>query len=75
MDILKKCFIRLLSFGWSLSMKCVSMSNKACQSRATVIDVNSSKSLDYPLGCTTIGHPYVRICVPGKVKSYESERI
>ena len=56
-------------------MKCVSMSNKACQSRATVIDVNSSKSLDYPLGCTTIGHPYVRICVPGKVKSYESERI
>ena len=56
-------------------MKCMSMSNKTCQSRATVIDINSSKPLDYSLGCNTIGHPYVRICVPNKVRNYEWERI
>ena len=80
---IKKMFIRLLSFDGLLAMKCVSMSNKPCQRRATVIDINSSEPHYYPFtvsvykcgkSCNTIYDPSARICVPEKVNNMNKKK-
>ena len=51
MDLLKKMFIRLLSFDGSLvpgSIKCISLNNRPCQARPRLVDINSNEPLYYP---------------------------
>ena len=60
-EFIKKMFIRL-----SMSIP--------CQSRATVMDINSSEPLYYPWSCDAIVDPYVRICVPNKSKKNMNEK-
>ena len=49
------------------SIKCVSLNNQPCQARPTLVNVNSNKSLYYPITasvnkygrrCNTIDDPY-----------------
>ena len=61
MDLSQKMFIGLLSictkgtFGESLvsilkgPIKCVSLNNHACQARPTLVNINSDKTIFYPL--------------------------
>ena len=81
-------FIGLLSlcttanFGESLAstseghIKCISINNRPCQARATLVNISCNKPKYYPCvisaymcggSCNTIDDPYTRICVPNKV--------
>ena len=71
-------FIGLLSFGGSLAMKCVSMSNQPCQPRPIAVDIYSNAPVYYPFtvnvnkcarSCNTIDGLYAQIFVPNKVKN------
>ena len=70
-----------ISFGRSLAynskgpMKCLSLYNRTCQARPTLVDIISYKALFYPFNisvnkcgrsCNTIDDPYARVCVPKK---------
>ena len=83
-------FIGLLSlcttanFGESLTstseghIKCISINNRPCQARATLVNISCNKPKYYPCvisaymcggSCNTIDVPYTRICVPNKVNN------
>ena len=75
---IKKIFIRILSFGGSLAMECVSISFEPCQPKHSIIDINSNEPIYYPFcfsvnkcigSCNTIDNPYAQTCVPNKVKN------
>ena len=87
---IEKLFIGLLSvypigsFGASLAsnykepIKCVSLNNKPCKARKTLIKINSDKALFYPFtvsanncsgSCNTFDDSYSWICVRNKVKN------
>ena len=66
---------RLLSFGGSLGIKCVSINNPPFQVRSTTIDENLNEPLYYPFvvsinnwggNCNTINDLYAQICVQNK---------
>ena len=74
-------FITLLSFGESLTAKCVSLNNPPCCVKLTLIDVNFNEPLSYPSvvsmnkcsgSCNTIGDPYAQVYVPNKVKNIKT---
>ena len=80
--LLRACITEI--FGKSLastskvSMKYVSLNNRPCQPRRTLVGINSNKALFYPVTfsvnnfgriCNTINDLYARICVPKKVKN------
>ena len=69
------------SFGESLAsnlkrpIKCVSLSNKPCKARPTIVKINSDTTLFYPFAVSvnecgayynTIGYPYARVSGPNK---------
>ena len=83
-------FIGLLSafmtrnFGESLAsnsegqITCISLNNRPCQARPTLVNINSNETFFYP--CTvsinkcggrfnTTDDPYAQVCVPNKVKN------
>ena len=81
-DLLSVC--RRGSFSGSLvsnsqkPMKCISFTNRPCQGRPTMVNINSDATLFYPFtvcfqkcggSCNTIDYPYVQVCVPNKVKN------
>ena len=47
-ELIKQVFIAWLSFSRSLATKCVSLNNKACIIRPTLIDLNSVELSYYP---------------------------
>ena len=87
----KKTFISLLDLSSGRSsacnsciaklsdrMKCISLNNRPCQARATLVGINSNEPLYYPFtvspnkcggSCNTIDDLYGRACVPNKVKN------
>ena len=46
--LIKQVFIALLSFSKSLAIKCVSLNNKICMIRLTLINLNSVELNYYP---------------------------
>ena len=59
------------------NIKCVFLNNRPCQTRSTLVNINSNEPLYYLFtvsviecggSCNTIDDPYVRVCVPNKVK-------
>ena len=58
-------------------IKCISLNNRPCQARPTLVNINSNKCLFYPFtvsvkycgSCTVIDDPYARVCIPDKVKN------
>ena len=68
----------LLSFGGSLTRKCVSLSNESCMVRPTLIDLNPIElnyyhpfmiSLDkYNGSCNVVDDLSMKICFPSKTK-------
>ena len=95
LDLLKIMFIGLLRvcsikiFGKSLAsnfespIKYVSLSNRPCQPRVTLGNLNFDESLFYPFtvasvskygeSCNTIDDPYARVCVPNKVENINTK--
>ena len=74
---------RWQSFGESLAcnseepIKCLSLDNRPCHARPTLVSINSYEPLWYPFtvsvnkcvgNCNTIDGLYARVCVPDKVK-------
>ena len=72
------------NFGESLAfdskgpIKCLSLNNQSSQTRSTIVNVNSVKTLfclfnvsanNIGGSCHIIIDPYARVCVPNKVKS------
>ena len=60
------------------SIKGVSLNNRPCQARPTLVITNSNETLFYPFSlsvnkcggsCNTIDDVYARVCVPNKVKN------
>ena len=56
----------------------MSLNNQSCQTRPTLININSKETNFYPFNvsvnkcgtsCNTIDDPYHRVCVPNKVKN------
>ena len=56
----------------------VSLNNRPCQTRLTLVDINSNETLFYPFtvivnksggNCNAVDDPYVSVCVAGKVKN------
>ena len=86
--LLRICAIR--SFGSSLasnyktSIKRVPLHIQTCQTRPTLININSDKTLFYAFtvsankfggSCNTIDDPYARVCIPNKVKNINVKSI
>ena len=46
--LIKQVFIALLSFSKSLAIKCMSLNNKTCMIRVTLINLNSVELNYYP---------------------------
>ena len=79
--LLSACITR--SVGESLGrIKCVSLNNKPCQARSTLININSNKPLYFPFtvspykcggGCVTIDDPCAQEYVPEKLKNMNVE--
>ena len=66
-----------MSFGGSLTTKCVSLSNESCLARPTLIDLNLIELNYYPFmisldkcnrSCNAINDLSTKICVPSKAK-------
>ena len=59
-----------------LCIKCISLSNRPCQARTGLVDINSKEPLFYGFtvsvdkcrGSNTIDDPYAQICVLDKVR-------
>ena len=85
---IRKIFIEILSgigsFGELLAsnsetpMKCVSLNNELCQTRPTIVNINSDETLFCPFSINvnmgggsfnTIDNPYAQVCVPNKFKN------
>ena len=71
------CCVSLAS-NYKEPMKCVSLKNQPCKSRRSIVNINSDKTLFYPLtvgvnkcggNCKTVVNPYPRVFVPSKVKN------
>ena len=77
--LLRACITEI--FGKSLassskvSMKYVSLNNRSCQPRRTLVGINTNKALFHPVTVSvnrilnTINDLYARICVSNKVKN------
>ena len=59
-------------------LSCISMTNKECEVRPAIINVNSNEPVFYPFSiktskcscsCNNINDPYAKICVPDVVKN------
>ena len=59
------------------SIKCVSLNNRPCQARPTLVDINSNETPFYPFAasvnkcgiiCKTSDESYARVCVSNKVE-------
>ena len=59
-------------------LSCISMTNKECEVRPEIINVNSNEPVFYPFSiktskcscsCNNINDPYAKICVPDVVKT------
>ena len=59
-------------------LSCISMTNKECEVRPEIINVNSNEPVFYPFSiktskcscsCNNINDPYAKICVPDVVKN------
>ena len=71
-------FIELLSFSGYLTTKRVSLNNKSCMTRSTLIDLNPVKINYFPFAisldkcngsCNAVDDLSKKICVPSKTKS------
>ena len=58
----------------------ISISDQPCQSRPTIVDINSNETLHYPFSvsvnkcsgsCNTIDDPYAQIFVPNETKNMD----
>ena len=72
----KQLFIALLWFSGSLGKKCLSLNNKPCITRLTLIDLNDIEikySLmiighKYYTSCNSLDYSSEKVCVPNKTK-------
>ena len=76
--LIKQVFIVLLSFIRSLATRCVSLNNKPCITRPTLIDLNPVKLKYYSFminldkfnrSCNAFDNLSTKICVSNKMKS------
>ena len=67
-----------LASNYKEPIKCVSLNNKPCQTRPTIVNLNSNETLFYQFpvsvnkcagSCNTIDDQYARVSVPNKVKN------
>ena len=70
-------FHKLLASNFEGNLKYLSLNNRPCQARPTLLDISSNKTLFYPFtvsvnncseSCNSTDDPYVRICVTNIVK-------
>ena len=75
--LIKKVFLALLSFSKSLAIKFVSLNNKPCIIRPSLVDVSPAElnyypfmvSLDKCSGSSNAGDEFsTKICIPSKTK-------
>ena len=61
-----------------IHLKCISLNNLPCQTRPTLVNINSNQPLYYPFtisvnkcggSCNTIDDPNTRAYVPNKVRN------
>ena len=73
-----KRFDESLASSFEISIKCVSLNNRPCQARLTLVNSGFNETLFYPFtvsfikcggSCNTIYDPYVRVNAPSKVKN------
>ena len=90
MGLLKKMFFELLSdctirsFSKALVsnsqelIKCVSLTNRPCEVRPTLVKINSNESFfdsftvsvnKCGVSCNTTDYPYAQVCLPNKMKN------
>ena len=64
------------------SLRCISMNNQECKTRAKIIDVNNNEPVLYPYSikgnkcrgnCNNINYPYAKLCVPDIIKNIMSK--
>ena len=79
--MLKVFFVGLtisLSFTNANLLRCISMTNQECKTRAQVVNVNEDEPVFFPFSiktskcsgsCNNINYPYAKICVPDVVKN------
>ena len=85
MDLLKKIigllsvctagiFNRLLTSNSEERVKYVSLNNRLCQARPTLVNINLNETLFYPFTVANIiNDPYAQVCGPNKVKNMNVE--
>ena len=63
-------------------IKWMSLNNRPCQAKPTLLNISSNKTLFYPFivsinkrggSCSTIDDSHARICIPNKVKNMNVE--
>ena len=72
----------MMVFGCNLSsmnsFECASVSNQICQVRPEIVNINHNEPAFFPFSvetskcsgsCNNINDPYVKLCVPDKVKN------
>ena len=73
-----KSFDESLASSFEGSIKCVSLNNRPCQAKPTIVNSSFNEALFYPFtvsvnkcggSCNTIYDPYLRVNAPGKVKN------
>ena len=59
------------------AIKCLTLNNRPCKARSTLVNMNSDETIFYPFtvsinkcggSCNTLDDPYTRVCVLNKVK-------
>ena len=77
LELIKQVFIALLSIGWFLATKCVSLNNKPCMIRHFLVDLNCIELKYNPFmisldkcsgGCISVDCLSAKIWVPSKTK-------
>ena len=77
LKLIKQVLIAFLSFGWSLTTKCVLLNNEPCMIRSTLTDLNPVElnyhqfliSLDKSSGsCNFVDYLSTKICIPSKTE-------
>ena len=83
MNLLKNSFFTsttfiIHNFVNANSLECFSSNDQKCEVRSEIINININEQVFYPYSikinkckgsCNTINDPYVKICVPEKIKN------
>ena len=83
-ELIKQMLIALLSFSRSIAAKCVSLNNKSCVARPTLVSLNPIEISFYPFmisldrcngRCNTVDDLPAKICVPNKTKYEKNVKV